>query len=87
MMKLPETKNMVHEMGTIQLSIQMILEDCGMGIPLNWTWQACKKVNTGRSSKQFGSLSRAELKGLGQLFRKRIVANSFRKRRETFLCK
>ena len=36
MMKLPETKNMVHEMGTIQLSIQMILEDCGMGIPLNW---------------------------------------------------
>ena len=43
MMKLPETKNVVHEMGTIQLSIQMILEDCGMGIPLNWTWQACKK--------------------------------------------
>ena len=40
MMKLPETKNVVHEMGTIQLSIQMILEDCGMRIPLNWTWQA-----------------------------------------------
>ena len=55
-MKLPETKTVVHEMGTIQLSIQMILEDCGMGIPLNWTWQACKKVNTGRSSKQFASL-------------------------------
>ena len=65
MMKLPETKNVVHEMGTIQLSIQMIFEDCGMGIPLKWTWQAFKKVNTGRSSKQFASLSRAELKGLG----------------------
>ena len=87
MMKLPETKNVVHEMGTIQLSIQMILEDCGMGIPLNWTCQAFKKVNTGRSSKQFASLSRAELKGLGQLFRKSIVADSFRRRRETFLCK
>ena len=87
MMKLPETKNVVHEIGTIQLSNQMILEDCGMGMPLKWTWQAFKKVNTGRSSKQFASLSRAELKGLGQLFRKRIVANSFRRRRETFLCK
>ena len=86
-MKLPETKNVVYEMGTIQLSIQMIFEDCGMGIPFNWTWQAFKKVNTGRSSRQFASLSRAELKGLGQLFRKRIVANSFRRSRETFLCK
>ena len=62
-MKLPETKNVVHEMGTIQLSIQMIFEDCGMGIPFNWTWQAFKKVNTGRPSRQFASLSRAELKG------------------------
>ena len=42
-MKLPETKSVVHEMGTIQLSIQLILEDCGMGMPLNWTWQAFKK--------------------------------------------
>ena len=37
-MKLPETKNVVQAMGTIQLSIQMILEDCGMGTPFNWTW-------------------------------------------------
>ena len=87
MMKLPETKNVVQAMGTIQLSIQMILEECGMVIPLKWTWQAFKKVNTGRSSKQFASLSRAELKGLGKLFRKCIVTNSFRRRRETFLCK
>jgi len=43
MMKLPETKNVVHEMGTIQLSIHMILEDCWMGIPLNWTWAGVQK--------------------------------------------